>query len=262
MSVVTLDGEIIHYEVLGRGRPLLFLHGWVGSWRYWVPTMQSASMSFRAYALDLWGFGDSAKRPPKYTLENQVMLIDQFMDLLGIARIALVGHGLGSVVALSFAARFPQIVDRLMVSGLPLNQDEINPRLRTATMLELTDWLLGRMPAMDAARSEAPKADPQAIQVNLAELAATNPLAIGQELKTPALYVYGVNDPVVQFPPNDILNLLPEQSHVVTFEPSGHFPMLDDPSKFNRLLADFLALGSGESPRQLQLKEEWKRRVR
>jgi hypothetical protein len=38
--------------------------------------------------------------------------------------------------------------------------------------------------------------------------------------------------------------------------------MLDEPSKFNRLLSDFLALGSGEYPRQLQLKEEWKRRVR
>jgi hypothetical protein len=37
---------------------------------------------------------------------------------------------------------------------------------------------------------------------------------------------------------------------------------LDESSKFNRLLADFLALPSGESPRQLQLKEEWKRRVR
>jgi hypothetical protein len=38
--------------------------------------------------------------------------------------------------------------------------------------------------------------------------------------------------------------------------------MLDEPSKFNRLMADFLTLSSGESPRQLQLKEEWKRRVR
>jgi CheY-like chemotaxis protein len=34
--------EIVHYEVLGRGRPLIFLHGWIGSWRYWIPSMQSA----------------------------------------------------------------------------------------------------------------------------------------------------------------------------------------------------------------------------
>ena len=62
MSAIILRDEIVHYDVLGRGRPLLFLHDWVGSWRYWIPTMQAASTSFRAYALDLWGFGDTAKK--------------------------------------------------------------------------------------------------------------------------------------------------------------------------------------------------------
>ena len=65
MSAILLEQDIVHYEVLGRGRPLVFLHGWVGSWRYWIPVMQAASISFRAYALDLWGFGDSAKKPER-----------------------------------------------------------------------------------------------------------------------------------------------------------------------------------------------------
>jgi hypothetical protein len=50
--------------------------------------------------------------------------------------------------------------------------------------------------------------------------------------------------------------------HAVALEQSAHFPMLDDPARFNRLLTDFLALESGESPRDLQMKEEWRRRVR
>ena len=63
-------------------------------------------------------------------------------------------------------------------------------------------------------------------------------------------------------PRPDQLNEIPESKHAVLVEPGGHFPMLDDSSKFNRLVTDFLMLASGESPRQLQLKEEWKRRVR
>ncbi|OGO68807.1 MAG: hypothetical protein A2Z49_02605 [Chloroflexi bacterium RBG_19FT_COMBO_56_12] len=59
-----------------------------------------------------------------------------------------------------------------------------------------------------------------------------------------------------------MLATLPEQTHQVVFESSGHFPMLDEPTKYHRLMADFLSLPSGESPRQLQLKEEWKRRIR
>lgn len=46
------------------------------------------------------------------------------------------------------------------------------------------------------------------------------------------------------------------------FVESGHFPMIDEPSKFNRLLSDFLNLEAGESPHHLQIKDKWKRRVR
>ena len=42
MSAITIGGDLIHYEVLGRGRPVLLVHGWIGSWRYWVPAMQQA----------------------------------------------------------------------------------------------------------------------------------------------------------------------------------------------------------------------------
>ncbi|HET9433568.1 MAG TPA: alpha/beta fold hydrolase, partial [Chitinophagaceae bacterium] len=59
MSALIIDGDVVHYEAFGRGKPVLFIHGWLGSWRYWVPTMQAISDKYRAYALDLWGFGDS-----------------------------------------------------------------------------------------------------------------------------------------------------------------------------------------------------------
>ncbi len=67
MSALVVDNSLVHYEVLGRGRPLLFLHGWLGSWRYWVPTMIELSSSHRAYALDFWGFGDSDRVPRDMT---------------------------------------------------------------------------------------------------------------------------------------------------------------------------------------------------
>jgi pimeloyl-ACP methyl ester carboxylesterase len=262
MSVVTLDGEIIHYEVLGRGRPLVFLHGWVGSWRYWVPTMQAASISYRTYALDLWGFGDTAKRPQHYDLESQVNLLDQFLGQMGIAKIALVGHGLGAVVGLKFALRFPQFVDRVLLTGLPLGQYAINPRLRSAQISELVEWLLSRVPGTDSARSEAPKSDVKAIAASLDGIQSVNLMESTQNLVTPCLLVFGANDPAVQTPMPEVLDNLPGQAHYILFEQSGHFPMFDEAPKYNRLLADFLALTSGESPRDLQLKEEWKRRIR
>jgi len=263
MSVVILQDEIVHYEVLGRGKPLIFLHGWVGSWRYWISAMQAASISYRAYALDLWGFGDSAKSPRLYTLDQQVNLLESFLEEMGIRKVALIGHGLGAIVALLYAQRSQQLVDRVMAIGLPNGQHAINPRLYTATSQELVDWLLSRAADSEAVRQEAPKVDQRAVYTSLADLQQLDFSETSQKLNTPCLLVYGQNDPVVEETPAPTQSAtLPEHIHQIVFEQSGHFPMLDEPSKFNRLTADFLSLSSGISPRQLQLKEEWKRRVR
>jgi pimeloyl-ACP methyl ester carboxylesterase len=277
MSIVILQDEMVHYEVLGRGRPLLFLHGWVGSWRYWIPTMQAASMAYRAYAIDLWGFGDTAHTPDRYPLDQQCSLIESFLDKMGIPRAVLIGHGLGAAVALQFAYHHPDLVDRVMAVGLPLDGAAVHPRLRTGSPGELADWLLGKQPAMEAARAEAPRADALAIRTTLDNLQDLKLPDLMGQLLTPCLFVQGGSDPILAAPrPSNLLGAaaqngtgpleepasLPESSHQILFEGSGHFPMLDETSKFNRLLVDFLALASGESPKQLQLKEEWKRRVR
>jgi pimeloyl-ACP methyl ester carboxylesterase len=262
MSAITLESEIVHYEVLGRGRPLLFLHGWVGSWRYWIPAMQAASIQFRAYSLDLWGFGDTNKNSSLYSLDSQIKLIEGFLEYMGIIKVALVGHGLGALAALAFTQKNPTLVDRMMATSLPINPNSIHPRLRNAPIAELAEWLLGRLPVTEAARIEAPKADPQAISASLDSLAQVDILDLTLHLTTPCLLVHGQNDPAIETFPADVVNNLPEQMHHIVFEQSGHFPMLDETTKYNRLLSDFLALNSGESPRQLQLKEEWKRRIR
>jgi pimeloyl-ACP methyl ester carboxylesterase len=262
MSVITVDGDFVHYEVLGRGRPILLLHSWVGSWRYWIPTMQSASISYRAYAIDLWGFGDSMKRPNRYPLDQQVSLLEGFLENLGISKVGIIGHGLGAIVGLKFTAKNPTSVDRIMLTAYPLRSSAINPRLKMATMSESAEWLLNRLPVSESVRNEADKADQNAIIAALEELSVgeNNELVTG--VHTPSILVYGMNDPAIQTPTQEIMENLPENVHCILFEHSGHFPMLDEPNKYNRLLFDFLSLGSSESPKHLQLKDEWKRRVR
>lgn len=264
MSAIILQNEIIHYEVLGRGKPLLFLHSWVGSWRYWIPTMQAASLSYRAYALDLWGFGDSAKKPEHYSLKHQSLLVEEFLDSLGVAKVALIGHGLGAVVAALFALHHPDRVDRVLAVSYPWSEAAISPRFISASPAELAEWLLGRSATNtnEAAWNEAFKADPEAIQASQADVQKINLPGIPNQIGNPLLLVHGVNDPAIAPPDLDEVAQWRENTHCILLDQSAHFPMLDETSKFNRLLTDFLILNSGASPRQLQLKEEWKRRVR
>ena len=262
MSVVFLDSAIVHYEVLGKGRPVFFLHGWVGSWKYWIPSMQVTSTSYRAYALDLWGFGETAHNPQFYSLDLQADMLRSFMEKMGIGKIALVGHGLGGLVALNFTRRWPQSVDRIMVINCPLEYDSVHARLRTSPPIDLADWLSDHTPETTAALSDTNKADPQAIAASMDSLQANNVFGAARQTNLPCLFVYGQNDPAIPPPSPDKLSAMSHMMHNIILDSSGHFPMMDETQKFNRLLIDFLALDSGASPQELQLKEEWKRRIR
>ncbi len=264
MSAIILDGSMVHYEALGRGRPIIFLHGWVGSWRYWINAMQIASTSFRAYALDLFGFGDTMRDPLRYSLDQQANLLRHFLEEMGIGKVALVGHNLGALVGFSYLKQWPQTVDRMMAINCPLEYSSINTRMRTAAIPELVDWLAARTPESIAALSDASKVDLQAVSASLAGLQAnTNMFAGIRDLGVPCLFAYGTNDPAIAMPSLTHTDSLPRHMHQINLEGAGHFPMIDNPTQFNRLLTDFLALDSGASLRdELQLKEEWKRRVR
>ena len=261
MSVVFLDNAIVHYEVLGKGRPVFFLHGWVGSWKYWIPSLQVTSTSYRAYALDLWGFGETAHNAMGYSLDQHSDMLRAFMEKMGIGKIALVGHGLGALVALRFARRWSTSVDRMMVVNCPADYSAVSQRLLTSAPAELADWLSNRVPELTSALSDAVKADPKAIAASMDDLQANNLVGGARQTNLPCLFVYGQNDLAVPPPNAEKLNLS-HMMHSIVLEGSGHFPMLEETQVFNRLLVDFLALDSGASPTELEIKEEWKRRVR
>jgi pimeloyl-ACP methyl ester carboxylesterase len=262
MSAIILDGSMVHYEALGRGRPIVFLHGWVGSWRYWINAMQVASTSFRAYALDLYGFGDTTRNSLRYSLDQQADLLNQFLEEMGIGKVAIVGHDLGALVGMAFVKQWPQSVDRIMAVNCPLKYDALNARMKTAPATELAEWLTSKSPDAMSALSDASKVDPQAVTASLAGLQADSLFPNIRNLGVPCLFVYGANNPAMNIPSQEKADTLPLHMHQVNLEGAGHFPMLDNPPQFHRLLTDFLALDTGASPRELQLKEEWKRRVR
>jgi pimeloyl-ACP methyl ester carboxylesterase len=248
-----IDGQIVNYEALGRGRPVIFLHSWVGSWSYWFPAMQVASKSFRTYALDMWGFGESATYPDHYTIDQQTNLLNSFLDELGIGKVAIIGHGLGALVGFNFCIRWKQSVDRIMAINCPLTYNVINKRVWTSSIPDLKNWLGSKTPEADAALADASKTDPRAVTESIRSFQSNDLFAQMCQTQISCLLVYSQNDPAILTPSADILRSLPEMMHHIVFDESGHFPMIDEPVRFHRVLTDFLWLDSGISPRELRL---------
>jgi len=264
MSAIIIENGLVHYEALGRGRPLIFIHGWLGSWRYWMPTMDDLSDRYRTYALDLWGFGDSDRRRDGYSLDGYVTLVQRFMDELGLLQAPLVGHGLGGAVALRFASLTPERVERVMAVSLPLERAAIGRPLAgfSGGNRDVAEQILGRRQAAayPEVRLEAGKADALAVRSSVEAVMQADLREDLEAVSVPVLLVYGKNDPLIHPPEEGWAYGFEDHVRVISFDGSRHFPMLDEANKFSRLLRQFLEIG--DDLQALELKEEWRRRMR
>ena len=222
--------------------------------------MEEFSEQHRTYALDLWGFGDSDKSTDRHGVEKYVNLLRDFMDELGVTRAALVGHSLGATVAVKFAIANPDRVTRLMLVSLPVMGKAINRRLFTVGSPSRLGRLLGgRWPVNhEEVLMEAEKASESVIALTVQACAELDLRENLRQIEVPLLAVYGEKDNLVDPTQAKLLEDTASNIRSMTLPESRHFPMLDEASKFHRLLRDFLGTDDLES---LTLKEEWRRRT-
>jgi pimeloyl-ACP methyl ester carboxylesterase len=258
-----LNNDTLHYEVLGRGKPIIFLPGRTSSWRYWVPALLAASANHRAYVIDLLKDENNSKGIKTSASNKQIELIHSFFKQMGMEKIALISHDLGVLLSLDFTDNYLNLVDRLLLVSFPLTQGSLKAGLKNHFPNSLINSFFFRTSMMNANKYIGLDSQDESLQFEAFEKDSQKKITeIWNRISIPCLVVYGQYDPIISPPSLEEARKLPENFHVIVFEESGHFPMLDEQNKFNRLLADFLALKPGESPRNLQLKKEWKRRLR
>jgi len=258
MSSITTDQGIVHYEVYGRGRPVILLHGWLGSWGLWQETMSFLGQKYRTYALDFWGFGESGKKRETYNVQDFVSLVGQFMEQMGIVRAPLVGHSMGGTVSLSVAIRHPEWVSKVVVVGSPMVGSSLASLLKLAGYRVNAFLLFNMMGLFRAAMKYYARQicrDPrypemmdrdlsrttlESFLLSIASLRRTDLRPMLGQIKIPVLGMYGDQDKIVHPLQWQPLQAGIPQARIVRFENAGHFPMLEEPQVFAQRLRDFL----------------------
>jgi pimeloyl-ACP methyl ester carboxylesterase len=258
VSSFTTDQGIVHYEVYGRGQPVILLHGWLGSWGLWQETMAYLGQFYRTYALDFWGFGESGKKSESFAVHDFVDLVDQFMDYLGINQAPLVGHSMGGTVSLSVALRYPERVCKAVVIGSPIVGSSLSLLLKLfgkrsiAFMVYNNMWafrifyrLLSPVFTRDRRWPEMmdrdlSKVTLESFLMSIASLRKTDLRPVLNEINIPAMGMYGDRDIVVNPNQWQLMAKGLRNVQIERFHNAGHFIMLDEPKMFMEKLHGFL----------------------
>lgn len=251
---------LLYTQSFGSGRPLVCLHGFLGSGDNLWPLADHLKASHQAWLLDLRGHGRSPHGRP-YTLEGMAQDVAETLRDRGLADVDVVGHSLGGKVAMALALHHPSLVRRLALADITMAQaqpyfgflldameatpvatlsrrDEAEPYLREAEpVLEVRRFLLKNLIAVEGGGFKW--------RFDLEGLRDDHPKILAQVLEAPpwgkpALLLHGSSSELVT-PDGIALTLQSFPALKVMDLPGGHWIHVDAKEQFNAAVADFLA---------------------
>jgi len=261
VSSIVTDQGIVHYEAYGRGAPVILLHGWINSWDVWRDTMLAIPDlgRYKVYALDFWGFGESAKKEtPPFQIQSYADMVGQFMEIMGIMGAPVFGHSMGGTVTLALALKDPQRVQKAAIVGSPINGNSLNIFLKLSgvswiahlawsipVIKQMVMWIVL---AGDSSRvrkmifRDISKTNTESFFRSIGDLHRTDLRGQLYNLNVPTLGVFGVHDNIVNPNQSQLLAKGVPKAQIEMMEESRHFPMLDEPERFIGIVQKFLAL--------------------
>ncbi len=120
-SYADVNGIRLHYVSAGKGKLMLFVHGFPEFWYGWKNQLTEFGRDYQAVAPDLRGYNLSSKPATvdKYQADYIVEDLCALVRCLGHRRFFLVGHDWGGVIAWILASRYPRSVEKLIIINAP-----------------------------------------------------------------------------------------------------------------------------------------------
>lgn len=251
-----------NYSMLGHGPTVLLLHGAGGGYRAFAPQVEVlASLGFRAVAWDAPGYGHSVPVEPyafKGLAASAAALIETLAPLSGGGPVAVVGQGLGGMVAQELVLRRPELVRQLVLVSTVAAVHEDGAYAEAIDrdlawldegkrMTEIADILVPRLVGPGALPAGVQLATFCQGQVHastwrhaLQAMRGFDRQAALAEIHVPTLLVAGQHDRITA--PEDMQRMADAiaGADLATLPGVGHLPHLEAPDEFGELLVDFL----------------------
>jgi 4,5:9,10-diseco-3-hydroxy-5,9,17-trioxoandrosta-1(10),2-diene-4-oate hydrolase len=266
---VDVDGARVHYQVAGNGRPLLLLHGLVGSGRNWRQNIGFLSRYARVYAVDLFNMGESERVPGLDAgLEATADRLVGLMRGLHLDAADIAAHSHGGAIAMMLAARHPERVRKLILFAPANPYCDAGRQLIRFYNTRPGAWFARRVPSLPALLHTTALGrmygDPTRMREGQLETYMAGlriPGTIDHVLQIvarwyddmrllrsallklagkPALLIWGDRDRAVLLPSAERLQRMMPNSKLIVIPGAGHLPFEEMPDACNQAMSEWL----------------------
>lgn len=251
--VPAADGVPIHYSVAGKGEPaLVFVHCWSCNRHLWDNQVSEFAKRHQVVTIDLPGHGESGQGRKNWSIESYADDVNTVITKLNLKRVVLVGSSMGGPIALEATRRMPErVVAVVPVDTLHNVENKVPPEQLEQVLKQLRADYKGAATGFlnqfffapgtpEAVKkrviAEATSRPPELAVGILEAIFAYDPVAAMREIKVPIRAINADLNPTNL----EINRKYAPQFDVLIMKGSGHYPMLEDPARFNQLLSDVL----------------------
>lgn len=262
MPILNLNDVNIYYEQHGKGADLVLIAGYSADNTVWCHVLDKLSQYFRVTVYDNRGAGKSSTPTGSFSLPEMAKDVKQLLDELDIPKAHILGHSMGSKIALEFAASYPRLVNKLILVcgtykpiGFPftyvgnISDKLVAHKVPSRLILEnLFAWVYGgdflcndkkKLQELTRVEQQSSKFNERA---RICQFEAAN-VDLSQKLKeVPAqtLVIAGAEDLLI--PPGDSRFMAENlaNSQFTMFENCAHMPQIEKPKEFIETIKCFL----------------------
>lgn len=274
MVTYTVNGQTINVREEGpaNGQVAVLIHGWSSSWYAVSPLLPLLSHKYRCLAVDLPGYGESARLPGRVTIPDYTDLMIGLIRQVTDRPVVLVGHSMGGMISASLVLKNPELVERLVLIAPTISghlSRQVDLTLAPFALLErfpvtnalvtllepvlnITDQLL--RPALFADRTALKQEDYERIRADVRRRGQGRVRAecfwamrahdlrgkLGP-IKTPALVVWGMEDNTVPLRDASVIAREWPDADLRIIPNAGHWPQFETPDVTAKYVRGFLS---------------------
>jgi len=233
----------MNYEVYGTGPDVLLLHGWGQDLNSLRAIGDLLSKEYKVWLLDLPGFGKSLINYP-YDLNDYVLELKTFINSNKIESPILIGHSFGCRVIIKYASKHH--VGKLLLidaAGIVKRSPLYYYKVYSYKSIRFILNILGQKKLIERLRMKRSSNDYNDSSIIMKEVLKRIYIDIRgslKEINAETLIIWGEKDDITPLRDAKLMNKFIDQSGLVIIPNAGHFPFLDTPNLFMKIIESYL----------------------